>query len=626
MQGKVDLIGRSRLPAANHIYLFAAGKPLLQRYISILLLLSIANLLCAQEIPAQDSNPTQLAQAVIDMPKEQTDMMPLSEGMAAKISLDLRNIDIMDALKFLAMKTKLNIVATKNVSGRVTLSVTDVLVQDIFDIMLRSNELAYMKQGDIYNIMTEEEYQALFGRSFADMRKVETFKLQYVIPEQGFSLFDTLKSSIGRILVEPDSGTVLVMDTPEKIEEIKKALKDFEEKNKVKVFDLQYALAKDVEEQLKPHLNAKKVGSIKADERTNQVIVQALPDRMSEVESLIEALDQKTQQVLIDARIIKIKFSDTTKAGLEWEGILKRGERIGATYLGSYPFSAIQATTDAFRTRNEVLQDTHGDIGSYPFSGFSTNYGGATKITAGENMHIGLIHPEADVDLLINYLNTIGNTQILSNPKIAAINNQEAKIHVGERQAYVTTTTTSGQTTTTVSEEVTFIDVGIQLSVTPVINENGYIRMKIKPEISSVVSTLVTPSNNRIPIIDTSMAETTVLVKDGTTIVIGGLQKEEETDDKEQLPLLGKIPILGFFFSSDTKNKTKTELLIMLTPRIVSGDMLTTGDERDFRHKPARGYEEYSDFTEEEDAIEPQEKPEDRIKPYIPYDKEEKLS
>jgi type II secretory pathway component GspD/PulD (secretin) len=122
------------------------------------------------------------------------------------------------------------------------------------------------------------------------------------------------------------------------------------------------------------------------------------------------------------------------------------------------------------------------------------------------------------------------------------------------------------------------------------------------------------------------MAETTVMVKDGTTIIIGGLQKEEATDNKEQFPLLGDIPILGFFFSSQTKNTTKTELLIMLTPHIVTGDMLTTGDERDLNYKPAGEYKDYSDFTPDAEVIEPKGKPEERIKPYMAYDEEDKLS
>ncbi|MFC1807796.1 secretin N-terminal domain-containing protein [Candidatus Omnitrophota bacterium] len=570
----------------------------------------------------------QLAQAPIKQTLGQAGMAPVAEGMEGTISLDLRNIDVIDALKFLALKASLNLVSTKNVSGRVTLSVDSVRVQDIFDIMLRSNELAYMKQGNIYNVMTENEYRTLFGQSFSDMRVVKTFRLDYVIPEQGFSLFDTLKSSIGRVLVEPDSGAVVIMDTPEKIREIEKALAAFEQQNDVKVYDLKYANAKDVEEQLKHQLDGKKVGSIKADERTNQVIVQTLPDRMKDIDMMVEALDAKTREVLIDAKIVKIKISDQTDLGLQWEGILKSGQRFGSMYLGTTPFSIVQAATDVFTTRNARLDAMGGDIGSIPTSGFTTNYGGATvtPVTPGKEIHVGLIHHEADIDLLMQYLQTLGNTQILSNPKLAVVQNQEARIHVGERQAYVTTTTTSGQTTTTVSEEVTFVDVGIQLSVTPHINTDGFIRMKIKPEISSVIDTLVTPSGNQIPIIDTSMAETTVLVKDGTTIVIGGLRKEEMVETTEQLPFLGDIPLLGFLFKSNTKTSTDTELLILLTPHIVEGDKLTTGDEGAFQYKPPKDYGEYQPITEDADMIRPKKRPEDRIKSFKQYGSFEKVS
>ncbi|MCM8795911.1 MAG: hypothetical protein NC928_04435 [Candidatus Omnitrophica bacterium] len=573
-----------------------------------------------------EQNTLQLTQ----LPQGQVEVRPLPTGMQGRISLDLRNIDVVDALKFLSMKAGLNIIATKNVSGRVTLMVEDVLVKDIFDIMLRSNGLAYTKEGDIYNVMTEDEYRAVFGKRFADIRQVKTFRLKYAIPEQAFSLLDTLKSDVGRVLVEPDSGTVLIMDTPEKIYEIEKALATLEEKNLVRVFQLKYAKAKDVEEQLKAQLDAKKVGSIKADERSNQLVIQTLPERMSEIENLITALDQKTKEVLIDTKIVKVKLSNELAQGIEWEGLFDVGKKAGMTYIGSYPFSVLQAATSAWKSR-EQFQTEQADygVGAYPFSGNTASVSASTKVSPGKRMHVGMITTKQDFDVLIKYLQTLGKTQILSNPKLAVVNNQEARIHVGERQAYVTTTTTTGQTTTTVSEEVTFVDVGIQLSVTPTINDDGYVTMKVRPEVSSVVSTLTTPTGNKIPIIDTSMAETIVMVKDGATIVLGGLRKEEKTSSSEQVPILGKIPLLGFFFRSGTNKTERTELLVMLTPHIVSGDSLTTGDEREFGTRPGKEYKKYPPLTEEaefkppkeipERKIEPKEAPEEEIKPYREY-------
>lgn len=578
---------------------------------AIFILLSMKSGLVAEDALAQ------LAQTSLNQPPAA--VLPVPGGIMGRISLDLRNIDVVEALKFIATKAGINIISTKNVAGRITLMVENVPVKDVFDITLRSNGLAYTKQGEIYNVMTEDEYKALFGKKFADIRQVKVFKLQYAIPEQAFSLLDTLKSEVGRVLVEPDSGTALIMDTPENIKQVENALAALEQKNLVRVFTLKYAKVKDVEEQLKAQLDAKKVGSIKADERSNQVIIQALPERMRDIEMLVQALDKKTKQVLIDTKIVKVKLSDQLTTGVDWEGLFSLGAKVGSTYMGSYPFSVIPAATTAipWQSRKAFL-DSQKTIGAYPTSSSTSS-----KVAPGQ-MHVGMINSKQDFDVLIKYLQTLGNTQILSNPKLAVINNQEARIHVGEKQAYVTTTTTTGQTTTTVSEEVTFVDVGIQLSVTPTINDDGYVTMKVKPEVSSVVSTLTTPSGNKIPIIDSSMAETTVMIKDGATIVIGGLRKEEKTSSSDQVPILGKIPLLGLFFRSGTKKTERTELLVMLTPHIVSGETLTTGDEREFGTKPGKEYKEYPAFTEKPDFKPPKKIPEKIINPK-PAEPEEEI-
>jgi type II secretory pathway component GspD/PulD (secretin) len=469
--------------------------------------------------------------------------------------------------------------------------------------------------------MSEEEYKALYGRKFSDLRMVKSFRIKYAIPEQVFTLLDTLKSEVGRVLVEPDSGTALIMDTPENVKRIEETLATMEQKNAVKVFALKYAKAKDVEEQLKTQLDAKKVGMVKADERSNQVIVQTLPDRMIAIENLIASLDKKTKEVLIDTKIVKVKLTNQSDTGVSYEGLFSVGGPLGTTYTGSAPYSVLQQGTAAWQSRQTFLDSQGGAIGAYPFSGNTSSTNSSSKVVAGQNMHFGVISGQRDFDLLINYLQTIGSTQILSNPKLAVTNNQEARIHVGERQAYVTTTTTTGQTTTTVSEEVTFVDVGIQLSVTPTINDDGYVTMKVKPEISSVVDTLVTPSGNKIPIIDSSMAETTVMVKDGSTIIIGGLRREDKVSNSSGLPFLSKLPILGFIFRSKTDSVERTELLVMITPHIVGGEQLTTGDDREFGSHPGKAEKQYPAFTAES-AYNPQEKTgalEENIKPYKEY-------
>jgi len=545
--------------------------------------------LISVEVFSQDNPPQQLT------PKINIPLDPFSQ----RFSLELKDMDISEALRYLASKTGLNIVTTKNVSGRINLSVDNVLLKDIFDIILRSNGLAYVKQGEIYTVMTEAEYKVLYGKNFSDMRQVKVFRLKYAIPEQAFNLLDALKSEIGKVLVDPESGNVMIMDIPEKIEVMHKALEEFEKQNLVKVFDLKYAKAKEAEEILKAQLDAKKVGYVKADERNNQIIVQTLPERMSEISHLIDDLDKPTKEVLIDAKIVKIKLSDQLDSGVEWEGLFSLAKKEGLTYLGSYPFSAVQSATTSWRSREQVVSDMNSSIGSYPFSGTTTNYAASTKVSPGEKLHIGLINSEKDFDVLFNLLQSLGETRILSNPKIAVVNNQEARIHVGERQAYVTTTTTTGQATSTVSEEVTFVDVGIQLAVTPHINEEGFITMKIKPEVSSVTSVLTTPTGNKIPIIDTSTVETTVMIKDKTTLILGGMRKEETTQNAKQYPILGKIPILNLLFSNRSNKKDRTEILVLITPHIISGEVMSVPDERKLEAQGGKTYQGYAPLVKE---------------------------
>lgn len=528
-----------------------------------------------------------------------SDSAPADPLEGKKISLSLSNIDVIEALKFFSMKTGLNIIPTARVSGRVTLSVELAAVKDVFDIMLRSNNLAYDKRGGIYNVMTEDEYRRFYGRSFSDMRQVKVFRLNYAIPEQAFTLLDTIKSSIGRLLVEPETGTILIMDTPENIKASEQALVALEKENIIKVFNLKYAKAKDVEEQLKAQLDNKKVGSVKSDERTNQVIVQTLPERMKNIEQLITSLDKKTKAVLVDTKIIQLQVSNKLESGIQWEGLFAAASNFGTMYMGANPFSAVQSGTAAWRSRSQLLANLTGDIGSYPSSGFTTDYKG-TQVTPGQALHFGIIDHKRDFDVMMKFLQTLGTTKILSNPTITIVNGQEGKIHVGERRAYVTTTTTTGTATSTVSEEVTYVDVGVRLSIIPQINEDGYVTMKIRPEISSVIGEVTTSSNNVIPIIDTSMAETTVIAKDGATVIIGGLAREEKLDDTAQIPVLGKIPGLGFFFRNKSKTVQKSELLIFLTPYIYEGDKLVTPKERELENFGIKPMKKFDVFREEE--------------------------
>jgi len=183
--------------------------------------------------------------------------------------------------------------------------------------------------------------------------------------------------------------------------------------------------------------------------------------------------------------------------------------------------------------------------------------------------------PNDRTKIIMEALKKITKTETLSNPRIMVSNNQEARILVGKKEAVVTVTTTVPATGSTVSSpEIQFVDVGTKLFVTPNIKRDGYVQIKVRPEVSTAtVETFDTGSaKNRVPIVTTTEAETNVLVKSGTTLIIGGLidAKNELTDNR--LPILGDIPILGMAFRGTSDSKTKTELVVFLTPQIIMPD------------------------------------------------------
>jgi len=472
----------------------------------------------------------------IDTPDPVVSKNVLKLGMDDRISIEFRSADAGDVLRYLAHKAGLNFLMSPKVSGRVSMVVEDVPIQDIFDVVLRSNALAYDKQGEVFYIMSESEYSDFYGEKFSDVRAVEVFRLEYALPEQAFNLLDTMKSSIGRLLIDENSGTVLVMDTPKKLKKMRKMLNVMEQEVVVEIFDLQYAKALDVEEKFKTEYDVNRLGTVKADERTNQVVIQTFPSRMKEVRKIIKALDRKTREVLIDARIVKVTLDDNVDTGINWNGIFTNIDFHGVDKVGDF-----RATTDSTTPGSEIPNVTPIQIGpKFGLKGDgplgTENFGNLIFTTINRTGYE-----------LFRYLNTIGETRTISKPRLLVVENEKASIHVGTKEAYVTTTTTSGTSTSTTAEEIKFIDVGIKFTVTPRITKTGYIEMTIEPEVSSVVRTLTTNSGNQIPIVDTSTAKTKVLVKDGTTVIIAGLRKHEKKYERDDVPWLSRIPLLGTF-------------------------------------------------------------------------------
>lgn len=452
------------------------------------------------------------------------------------ITLDIKGMDIVDVLKMLATRADLNIVVGKNVTGRVTLFLKDVDIWDAFEITLLANDLAYEKKGEIINVMTQKDYELLYGERFQDKKQAKPIQLKYAKAADLSRALNQIKTNIGRIVVDEGSNTIVLIDSPEKVKEMSEFIKNTDLPTQTKVFNLSYALADKLSAKIQEAIT-KGVGSMKIDERTNKIAVTDYPEKLEEIAKIINAFDEKTPQVLIDAQIIEIRPSDKFEMGVDWDYWIRKNFKVTAALpLG---------------TTNRLLLGT------------------TSTAPAGKG----------EYKAILDLLRTIGDTKILSSPRIMVLNNQEAKILVGTKDAYITSTISqTGTGSTVTSQAVNFVDVGIKLYVTPTINRDGFVTMKIRPEISSATRTSIKSEDKvtEIPIVSTSEAETTIMIKDAITIIIGGLRKDERTKTVKKIPLIGDIPGLGFFFRSTSDEVKKTELVILLTPHIMSGESAYT--------------------------------------------------
>ena len=449
-----------------------------------------------------------------------------------KISLDIKGMDIVDVLKLLANRGNLNIITGKNVTGRVSMFLKDVDVWDAFEIIIAANGLAYERKGDIIKVMNARDYELAYGEKYGDRKILSIKKLKYTDAKNTSIALNQMKSPLGKVVVDESSNTLIILDVPERVAEMEKIIMETDVyfELETKVFELNYAESDKLKEQLQEVLT-KDVGILKVDQRTNKIIVTDYPSKIVQIGQIVEAFDEKTMQVLIEAKIIKVTLTDTYRMGIDWKFIASK-----------------QLNLTAFNISRSL--NTSG----------AQVVGGSQVPTSTEDFRV-----------IMDMLKTFGDVRTLSTPRITATNGQEAKILVGSKEVYVSNTVVQGDTTQTIAENVNFVDVGVKLYVTPIISKDGFILMKIRPEVSSANREFTKQDGTVIPIVETTEAESSVLVKDGVTIVMGGLMKNERTKNVYKLPLLGEIPFLGAFFRRTEDTITKTELVIFLTPHIISG-------------------------------------------------------
>jgi len=262
-------------------------------------------------------------------------------------------------------------------------------------------------------------------------------------------------------------------------------------------------------------------------DNANTLLISASPRYFDTVMGIIKELDQPSPQVLIQVLLVEVSIDDTTDLGMDWS------------------FKATNGNTSIGGGTDFGIQGQIASLGGFSVAVSSGNF-----------------------DFFLRALESTSRVEVLSRPQILAADNKTAQINVGERVPFITNSRVTDQGT--VFNTISYENVGILLSVTPRISPDGFVKMDVKPEISSVADSTVQVAEgvNAIKLNNRS-AETTVTVQDGHTIVIGGLITTGTNKIVDKVPILGDLPGLGLLFRKDKDVKTRKELLIVLTPYIM---------------------------------------------------------
>lgn len=405
------------------------------------------------------------------------------------VTLVFKDADIRTVLHTLSYKSGVNIVASSDVEGTVSIRLIDVPWDVALDVILKNHGLAVERVGNIMRVIT-----------FANVA---------------------------------------------------------EEELQNEVFILNYAKAEEVAAAIEATITER--GRIKFDQRTNTLIVTDIPTNLYKVRTVVERLDRRTPQVSIEAKIIEARLDEDDELGIDWNIEVTASGSARPTTL---PFEKDRAPFAAPKSGGSIKDYLPG---SFPIPTSTSVLPSVGSFTFGTLDFTQLT-------AALKLLDEKTDTSVISNPNITTLNNKEAKIVVGQIfniPTYERNDTTGKMEVTGYTEK----DVGILLTVTPHINDAGDIVVDLKPEVSGVLAdwdNFGTTSNPMlVPRFTTRTAETQIMIKDGQTIVIGGLRENQTEKIVNKVPFLGDIPFVGELFKYKSDTIITKDLLIFVTVRLV---------------------------------------------------------
>ncbi len=495
-----------------------------------------------ESVVSEDQGPLQLAQAV----------PPATSTGSAQISLDFSEADIHTVLQALARKAGVNIVASKEVKGTVTIHLESVSWEQALDTISTTAGFGYEKNDNVVLVATLEELKTR-REAMKELGQVEplitkVIELRYLDASDVRAFLEPQLSSQGRISVLEMTGQ--------------------------KGWSFGAAGAGKAATDEKTRQREKRENA-----RSKAIVITDTPTTIDRMEKILAKIDVLPKQILIETRIMEVSRDLLRDINL---GVVT-GSTAGSVGL-------TMRTTPAAKQSGNVTKEVAGSLSQTDFtpSIFGPAATGLTAAIAGAQFFFQKLRG-SQLSALLKLLEEDVRTNTLSAPNVMTLSGQEARILVGEKYPILKTEVTGTSSTTTTQSLDYYQNIGIELYVVPQVSGDRHISMIVHPVVSSRSGTVGT---NAYPILNTRETETQIVLEKGDTVVIGGLLKDVKSKSRIGLPFLGKLPILGPIFSRTTEDVGKIELLIFITAKLIEPGMLSPDE-------MARLQQQYDEFMHE---------------------------
>lgn len=498
---------------------------------------------------------------------EQASSMANSLALAEKVSLDFKDADIHAVLKILAQKANVNIVPTPDVMGTVSIKLFDVPWERALDIVLKSNGYGYQKQGNVILVTKIENIAKIQAE---EPLRTEIMHLKFLDAQDAQRIIIPLLSPRGKVAILFARGQKGWQFGSFQIGKETKGAGSLKREEaggkKEEVISIERNTAGGFTSskiEYEPSVKSKTLLVTDTDESLDRIINQVLP-----------RIDRKPKQVLIEAKIMEVNKDKLKDLGIDFG--------TGSTGAESTTFTHVAAERNGAGSITSTIAGHLLGSETTP-STFGPKATGITGISP-YNTGLELVFRKlsgTEFEAIIHALEEDVRTNTLSAPRVLTMDNQEASMLVGYHTPILSAELDeddSGQTSITQTLDY-YQEIGIRLNVVPQVSEEGFINMIIHPSITSSASNISatttvgsTTSTINYPVIDVREVQTQVLMRDGETVVIGGLLKDVKSTSVSGIPFLRKIPFIGKLFQRETVDTAKIDLLIFITARIITDE------------------------------------------------------